>query len=88
MSRIRIYTSHACSFCVRAKRLLDAKGVSYEEVHLPPGDVEARQRLADLTGRLTVPQVLVSGMPIGGFDDLKALDDAGRLDDLLGPSTA
>lgn len=81
---IRIFTSDACSFCVRAKNLLTRKGVEFEEVHLPLHDFSARQGLVELTGRYTVPQILVDDRPIGGYDDLKALDDAGRLDGLLG----
>ena len=81
--RIKIFTSEACSFCLRAKRLLTAKGVEFEEVHLPRYDVASRQRLVDLTGRYTFPQILIDETPIGGFDELKALDDAGRLDPLL-----
>ncbi len=81
---IRIYTSDACSFCVRAKNLLTKKGVAYEEVHLAPTDFRARQNLVDLTGRYTVPQILIDDTPVGGYDDIKALDDAGRLDAMLG----
>lgn len=81
---IRIYTSDSCSYCVRAKNLLNRKGVVYEEVHLPRTDMQARMELVELTGRYTVPQILVDGRPVGGFDDIKALDDEGRLDQLLG----
>lgn len=83
---VRIYTSEACSFCVRAKTLLSRKGVDFEEVWFPRHDIQARHDLVELTGRYTVPQILVDDRPIGGWDDLKALDDAGRLDGLLGLS--
>jgi glutaredoxin 3 len=82
--RIRIFTSDACSFCVRAKNLLTAKGVSFEEIYFPRHDIAARRELVQLTGRYTVPQIVIDEMPIGGYDDLKALDDDGRLDPLLG----
>jgi len=82
--RIRIFTSEACSFCGRAKRLLAAKGVEFEEVHLPRHDIGARRQLVELTGRYTFPQIMIDETPIGGYDDLKALDDAGRLDPMLG----
>jgi len=82
--RIRIFTSDACSFCVRAKNLLTGKGVAFEEVYFPRHDMKARLDLVELTGRYTVPQVLVDDRPIGGWDDLKALEDAGHLDALLG----
>lgn len=79
-----MYTSGRCPYCVRAKRLLDAKGVDYEEIYLSPTDAEARVRLAKMTGRYTVPQILIDGTPVGGFDDIKALDDRGQLDSLVG----
>jgi glutaredoxin 3 len=82
--RVRIFTSEACGFCVRAKRLLSAKGVAYEEVHLPRHDLDSRRRLVELTGRYTFPQIVIDETPIGGYDDLRALDDAGHLDPLVG----
>ena len=82
--RIRIFTSEPCSFCTRAKRLLTAKGVEYEEVAFARGDIRARQDLVDLTGRYTVPQILVDDTPIGGYDELRRLDADGDLDPLLG----
>lgn len=85
---IRIFTSDACSFCVRAKNLLTRKGVDFEEVHFPRHDMQARRDLVELTGRFTVPQIVVGDRPIGGYDDLKALEDAGRLDALLGVAPA
>jgi glutaredoxin 3 len=88
MPKVTVYTSDACPYCVRAKRLLDAKGVDYEQIHLALWDAEARVRLTELTGRRTVPQILVEDTPLGGYDDIKALDDAGRLDDLLGVASA
>lgn len=81
---VRIFTSDACSFCVRAKNLLTTKGVPFEEIYFARHDARARQDLVALTGRYTVPQILIDDRPIGGYDDLKALEDAGRLDGLLG----
>jgi glutaredoxin 3 len=81
---VRIYTSEACSFCVRAKNLLTGKGIPFEEVHFSRGDFQARQNLVELTGRYTVPQILIDDHPVGGYDDIKALDDSGRLDAMLG----
>jgi glutaredoxin 3 len=83
---IRMYTSDACPYCIRAKRLLTSKGVSFEEIHIGLRDMDARRRLAELTGRYTVPQILVDERPLGGYDDIKVLDDVGRLDSLLGVS--
>ena len=82
--RIRIYTSDFCSYCTRAKNLLTKKGVEYEEVFLDRTDMQSRMDLVQLTGRYTVPQILVDDRPVGGYDDIKALDDQGRLDPLLG----
>jgi glutaredoxin 3 len=81
---ITIFTSEACGFCVRAKNLLAAKGVVYEEVNLPKYDLDSRRRLVELTGRYTFPQILFGETPIGGYDDLRALDESGRLDPLIG----
>jgi glutaredoxin 3 len=82
--RIRIYTSDFCSYCTRAKNLLTKKGVAYEEVYLDRTDTQSRMNLVELTGRYTVPQILIDDRPVGGYDDIKALDDQGRLDPLLG----
>jgi len=82
--RIRIFTSDPCSFCTRAKRLLSQKGVDYEEIAFARSDLRARQDLVDLTGRHTVPQILVDDTPIGGYDELRRLDADGDLDPLLG----
>ena len=79
-----MYTGDACSFCVRAKRFLAQKGIAFEEIHIDRRDPVARDRLIALTGRYTVPQILIDETPIGGWDDLKALSDAGRLDAMLG----
>jgi glutaredoxin 3 len=82
MARIEMYTTAWCGFCVRAKALLSEKGVPYEEINLDD-DPAFRQRLFDLTGRWTVPQILIDGEPIGGYTELRALDRDGRLDDLV-----
>jgi glutaredoxin 3 len=82
MSRIRIYSTRWCGYCVRAKALLDAKGIEYEEVMLDD-DPAFRRNLFDLTGGWTVPQVLIDGKPIGGFTELWRLDKSGALDERL-----
>jgi glutaredoxin 3 len=81
MPRIRIYTTHWCGYCVRAKALLDSRGLGYEEVSLDD-DPHFRQQLMDLTGGWTVPQILVDDRPIGGYAELWALDRAGSLEKL------
>ena len=83
MAEITMYTSDRCSYCVRAKRLLDQKAVSYQEIHIALNDFEARQRIAEITGQMTVPQIIIDGNPIGGWDELFALERAGELDLLL-----
>ncbi len=82
MPSVVMYTSRICPYCSRAKALLKAKGVEYEErsVELTP---QGRQFLVDLTGRYTVPQILIDETPIGGFDELSALNRSGELDRLL-----
>jgi glutaredoxin 3 len=82
MSRIRIYSTRWCGYCVRAKALLDAKGIEYEEVLLDD-DPAFRRNLFDLTGGWTVPQILIDGKPIGGFTELWRLDKSGALDQRL-----
>ena len=82
MARVRIYSTRWCAYCVRAKALLDAKGIAYEEVFLD-GDPTFRQRLFELTGGWTVPQILIDEEPIGGYTELWRLDREGRLDELL-----
>jgi len=82
MARIRVYTTRWCGYCVRAKALLDSKGLDYEEVDLD-GDPHFRQTLLDLTGGWTVPQILIDGRPIGGYAELWALERSGGLDEAL-----
>jgi glutaredoxin 3 len=79
--QITIYTTRWCGYCVRAKALLDSKGLAYEEVSLDD-DPHFRQTLLDLTGGWTVPQILLDGRPIGGYAELYALERSGRLDSL------
>jgi glutaredoxin 3 len=82
MARVRIYSTRWCAYCVRAKALLDGRGVEYEEVTLDD-DPAFRQKLFDLTGGWTVPQILIDGEPIGGYTELWRLDRDGRLDERL-----
>jgi glutaredoxin 3 len=79
MSRIEIYTTRWCGYCVRAKALLDGKGIPYEEIALDD-DPAFRRRLEELTGGWTVPQILIDGTPIGGYAELWRLDASGQLD--------
>jgi glutaredoxin 3 len=78
MARIEIYTTRWCGYCVRAKSLLQSRGLEYDEIQLD-GDPAFRQRIFDLTGGWTVPQILIDGDPIGGYTELWHLDRDGRL---------
>jgi glutaredoxin 3 len=82
MSRIRIYTTGWCGYCVRAKALLEDKGIDYDEVSLDD-DPAFRRNLHDLTGGWTVPQILIDGTPIGGYTELWRLERSGALDERL-----
>ena len=83
MVPIEIYTTPYCSYCQWAKELLNRKGVSFTEI-----DVSNRELRAKMTtranGRSTVPQIFIGDTHVGGCDELYALEDAGRLDPLLG----
>ena len=83
MAQVTIYTSDFCPFCVRAKRLLDHKGVAYDEVDVS-GDADLRDRMVADSGRRTVPQIFIDGSPIGGYQELQALENGGELDSMLG----
>jgi glutaredoxin 3 len=76
-----MYTTRWCGYCVRAKALLDRKGLFYEEIELDD-DPDFRRHLLELTGGWTVPQILIDGRPIGGYTELAGLDRAGLLDEL------
>jgi glutaredoxin 3 len=77
-----MYTTAWCGYCVRAKTLLESRGLEYEEIFLDD-DPAFRQRLLELTGGWTVPQILVDGRPIGGYTELWQLDRSGGLETLL-----
>jgi glutaredoxin 3 len=80
--RICLYTTTWCGYCVRAKGLLDLRGVAYDEVPLDD-DPMFRQRVHDLGDQWTVPLVMIDGEPIGGYDELAALDRSGLLAERL-----
>jgi glutaredoxin 3 len=82
VTRIQIYTTRWCGYCVRAKALLDEKGIPYDEVSLDD-DPAFRRNLFELTGGWTVPQILIDGTPIGGYTELWRLDKSGGLDEQL-----
>ena len=83
MANVELFTTDYCPYCVRAKALLDKKGVAYTQTDLTH-DQEGREKLVVRSnGRKTVPQIFINDQPIGGFDDLYALEQKGGLDPLL-----
>lgn len=82
MVPVTLYTTPICPYCVAAKRFLDKKGVPYTEVDVS-GDDARRQWLVEVTGQRTVPQIFVGQTSIGGYTDLRALDDRGGFEPLL-----
>ena len=84
MPKIRMYSTRVCPYCLRAERLLNKKGVQVEKilVDLQP---EEREKMIEITGRRTVPQIFIGERHIGGYDDLVDLDLEGELDPLLRP---
>jgi glutaredoxin 3 len=78
MPVITMYTTNWCGYCVRAKMLLDSLGLPYDEIDLDAVP-HFRQRLFDLTGGWTVPQIVIDGKPIGGFVELWKLEREGKL---------
>ena len=82
MSQVIVYTTDPCSFCARVKGLLKSRGVEYEEINLAR-DPAGRVELAEKTGMMTFPQVIVDGELLGGFTEVQAAAESGRLDELL-----
>ena len=83
MKPVKVYTTPICPYCVRAKSLLGKKGVTFEEVDVMMDDKARDEMLAKSGGARTVPQIFVGNTHVGGFDELYALDKAGKLDPLL-----
>ena len=83
MPSIEIYTSPFCGFCHAAKRLLDSKGAGYVEFDVMSDPSLRPEMMQRAKGRHTVPQIFIDGAHIGGFDDIAALERAGKLDPLL-----
>jgi len=80
VAKVEIYSSDWCPFCARAKNLLTKKGIAFEEINVD-GNAEARRAMTVRAGgRATVPQIFIDGEPIGGSDELAALEQAGELD--------
>ncbi|MBS1156462.1 MAG: grxC [Proteobacteria bacterium] len=84
MAHILMYSTGICPYCIRAERLLNQKGITEIEKIRVDLDPSRRDEMIEKTQRRTVPQIFIDGQHIGGFDDLAALDHAGKLDPLLG----
>jgi len=82
MSKVTVYTTDPCSFCVRVKALLKSRGVEFDEVNLSK-DPAGRVELARRTGMMSFPQVLVGERVVGGYSEVQKAADNGQLDDLL-----
>ncbi len=83
MAKVEVYTTEYCPYCVRAKSLLTRKGVAFEEIDVTD-DPALRAKMVELAGgRPTVPEIFINGKIIGGYDELRALEDRGALDALL-----
>ena len=83
MAKVELYTTTFCPFCVRAKSLLKSKGVTFVEIDVTDDDA-LRAKMVELSGgRRSVPEIFINDKIVGGYDELKALDDAGQLDPML-----
>jgi glutaredoxin 3 len=87
MARVQVYTTRSCPYCVRAKRLLDERGIPFDEIDVG-NDADLRADLIRRTGRRTVPQIFIDGKGIGGFEELYALDASAELANLLNAEPA
>ncbi len=82
MASVTLYTTDFCPYCVQAKKLLDKRGVAYEEINLAR-DPDGRTELVEKTGMMTFPQILIGEELIGGYTETVAADKSGRLQELL-----
>ena len=80
---IKVYSGNFCPYCTAAKRLLDSKGVPYEEINID-NDAKTRAEMEQLSQRTSVPQIFIGDTHVGGFDDLAELNREGKLNTMLG----
>ena len=83
MPKVEIYTKAFCPYCVRAKHLLEAKEIAFEEIAVDFGGSKRHEMIDRANGRTTVPQIFIDGRHVGGCADLFSLGRAGKLDELL-----
>lgn len=82
--KVEMYTKGGCPYCVAAKALFVRKGVEFDEYDITMGGAKRQEMLERVPGAYTVPQILIDGTAYGGFDEVSALERAGKLDSLLG----
>ena len=83
MAAVKMYTTAVCPYCIRAKQLLQSRGVAQIEEIRVDADPQAREQMMSITGRRTVPQIFIGATHVGGCDELMALDAKGGLEPLL-----
>ena len=83
MAKVEIYTKMTCPYCIRAKMLLERKGAELSEIAVDFGGEKKQEMVQRAGGRMTVPQIFINGLHVGGCDDLFELESAGKLDALL-----
>lgn len=83
MPKIEIYSKTTCGFCRRAKMVLEERDADFDEILIDKERGTREDMIQRAGGRSTVPQIFIGDMHVGGYDELRALDEAGRLDDLL-----
>ncbi len=82
--KVEMYTKWGCPYCAAAKSLFEKKGIAFEEYDVTMGGEKRAEMLSRKPDAMTVPQIFIDGKPYGGFDDVSAMDRAGKLDPLLG----
>lgn len=83
MAEVEVYSGPNCPYCTKAKALLHKKDVEFEEFNVKEDAAKLLEMLMRTNGRRSIPQIFINGIHIGGCDDLYALNDAGKLDELL-----
>ncbi len=79
---VKMYSTRFCPYCIRARMLLESKGVAYTDIAVD-ADPQLRREMMSLSGRRTVPQIWIDDLHVGGYDDLALLERQGKLDNLL-----
>jgi glutaredoxin 3 len=84
MPKVEIYSTMWCGYCARARALLQKKGVAFDEIDIDLDGSKRDEMIRRAGGRMTVPQIFIDGVHVGGSDELAALDRAGKLNGMLG----